>query len=846
MLRVVLSGLRADIRRVAAAAVAVVLGVAFLAATLVLGDTMRGGFRDAFVAGNDGLAAVVRSANQLGNDENGLDLGTVPVELAERIATVDGVANAAVDIEGRAQILDPDGRPIGGDGPPTLAGNWVDDHRLSPWALDDGRAPAAADEVVIDRASARRAGYEVGDLATVRTPDPRTVTVVGIATFAGEDSQGPVTMVLFDTGTAQDLFLGDRDVATAVRVAAEPGVGEDEVADRIEALLEPGLEVLTGSELSAEQLAQLESDFLGVFQAMLLGFAVIGLVVAVLTIHNTFAIIVAQRSRQAALLRAIGASRRQVLGAVTAESVVVGVVASAAGVSAGIGLAALALWGMDSAGFGMPGSMRWSLTSLVLAWAVGVAATLVASVLPAVHASRIAPLAAARELAVDRSGVSRTRTVLGVALGAASVLAIAGATLGDSSSAQLGLIGVLAGVAALVVAGPLLARPLGATLGWPIAKARGRVGVLAQRNAVRNPKRTASTASSLMIGVAVVVFFATTAHSLGVYVGETVDAQFAGDLVIEQDNFSGPGLSYALPQRLDDLAETEVVLPMAWGVLRAGDDVLYPTVTDADAMAALLDLDVTAGDLAALDASTVAVSEHLATDLGWAPGDAVELEIGGHPVDVTVTTTYVARDLVGDMIVDAATWEGHGPPAAPRVIAIGLADGVDLEAGRSAVAAVAAEEAAPPPLDRDAYVEATAGEIDQIITVMFALLAVAVVIAVMGIGNTMSLSVHERTRELGLLRAVGMGRAAVRAAVRWESTIVATFGSVLGVALGTLGAWVALEIVAAEEGVDLALAVPATTFVVVAVLGAAAGILAGFRPARRAARIDVLTAIAAP
>src|SRR5690606_20330090 len=155
---------------------------------------------------------------------------------------------------------------------------------------------------------------------------------------------------------------------------------------------------------------------------------------------------------------------------------------------------------------GMPGSMRWSLTSLVLAWAVGVAATLVASVLPAVHASRIAPLAAARELAVDRSGVSRTRTVLGVALGAASVLAIAGATLGDSSSAQLGLIGVLAGVAALVVAGPLLARPLGATLGWPIAKARGRVGVLAQRNAVRNPKRTASTASSLMIGVAVVVF----------------------------------------------------------------------------------------------------------------------------------------------------------------------------------------------------------------------------------------------------------------------------------------------------------------------------------------------------
>jgi putative ABC transport system permease protein len=844
MSRVVLSGLRADLRRVLAAAIAIVLGVAFFAATLVLGDSMRAGFRDSFVAGNDGLAAVVRSAARLGNDDAGFDPGTVPVELAERLRTVDGVAAAAIAVEGRAQILDPDGRPIGGDGPPTLAGNWIDDERLSPWDLAEGRAPAASDEVVIDRASARRAGYEVGDTATIRTPDPRTVTVVGVATFAGADSQGPVTHVLFDTATAQDLFLMRRDVATSLRLAAEPGVDEDELVDRIEPLLDESLEALTGSALSAEQLAELESDFLGFFRTMLTGFAVIGLVVAVLTIHNTFAILVAQRSRQAALLRAIGATRRQVLGAVTAESLLVGVVASAAGVSAGIGLAALALAGMDAAGFGAPGSMQWSLTSLALAWTVGVVATLAASVLPAVHASRVPPLAATRELAVDRSGVSRSRVVVGAGLGLVAIATVAVAVTGDPGSPALGALGVLAGVAALVVAGPILARPVATTLGWPIARLRGRVGVLAQRNAVRNPRRTASTASSLMIGVAVVVFFATVAQSLTGYIERTVDAQFGGDLVIEQDSFSGPGLSRALPDRLAELDETAEVVPLLGGALRAGERTLYPTITDVAALDRLVDLDVTSGDVRALGDTGLAVSDHLATDLGWSTGDVVELQISGTPVELTVGAVYRARDLAGDLLLPTGAWERYGPPVAPYVVMIGLAPGIDLDAGRAAVAAVAADESAPAPLDRDDFVDTASAEIDQIIAVIVALLAVAVVIAVMGIGNTMSLSVHERTRELGLLRALGTGRSSVRAAVRWESVIVATFGSVLGLGLGTLGAWVTVDVVSGTESIDVSLAVPVTTFAVITLLGAAAGVLAGLRPARRASRVDVLAALA--
>jgi putative ABC transport system permease protein len=844
MFRIVTSGLRADLRRVVAAAIAVVLGVAFLAATLVLGDTMRSGFRDAFVAGNEGLSVVVRSETRLGNDDMAVDIGTVPASLIETIAAVDGIGSVAIHVEGRAQILDPSGRPLGGDGPPTLAANWIDDSRLSPWSITEGRPPVAQGEVVIDRASARRAGLSVGDTTTLRTPDPLVVTIVGVATFAGEDSQGPVTQTLFDTTTAQDLFLRDRAAATSIRIAALDGVSEAEAADRVAAVLPPGTEAVTGTDLSAEQLADLERDFIGFFQGMLMVFAGIGLVVATLTIHNTFAIIVAQRGRQSALLRAIGASRRQVLVAVGAESAVVGIVAAAAGVSAGIGLAALAVWGMDAAGFGVPGSLQWTLTSLVVAWSVGVVATLAASILPAVHASRVAPLAAVRELSADRTATSRVRIALGASLAVMSAaLSLVGLGGADVSLRLTGL-GALAALGAVVVAGPALARPLASAIGWPVAMVRGRTGMLARRNAVRNPRRTASTAASLMVGVAVVVFFSTTAYSLTAYIDRTVDAQFAGDLVIQNEDWSGPGLSGALAPRLDALAETAVVVPMGNGVVRAGDQVIYPTLTEPAALDALIDVDITSGGLDDLAESDVAVSTRLADEQGWQVGDIARLEVSGTTVEFGVGAVFASRDLVGDLIMHAAAWDRHGPLAPMRVVAIGLAPGTDAAAARQAVATIAAEESAPAPLDRAAYVDQVSAEINQMIAVIFALLAVAVLIAVMGIGNTMSLSVHERTRELGLLRALGMGRSSVRAAVRWESAIVAAFGSLLGLALGTGGAWMAVRAFADAEAIDITLVVPGVTFLVILLLGASAGVVAGVRPARRAARIDVLDALA--
>jgi putative ABC transport system permease protein len=846
MVTVALENLRSHLRRVVAAAIAIVLGVGFLAATLVIGDTMRGGFAGAFVAGNDGTAVVVRSDTRIGDDDLAYDPGSVPVGLLDQLLAVPGVDAATLHVRGLAQILSAGGHPLGGDGPPTLASNWIDDPRLSPWRLVDGRSPSGAGEVVIDRASARAGDLSIGSVTTIRTPDPVEVTIVGIATFGAEDSLGPTTQVLFDTRTAQELMLGGTDRATDIRLAASAGVDEDVVADRVAAVLPPGTEAITGSALSAEQLADLEDDFIGFFHALLLVFAGIGLLVATLTIHNTFSIIVAQRARGSALLRALGASRTQVVASVALESLVIALVASAAGVATGLVLAALALWGMDNAGFGVPGGMQWSTTSLVLSASVGVIATMAATVVPAVTASRVPPLAAIRDVAVDRSGASRVRVGVGTALGGVAVASVLWSPSVEGSELPVSGLGIVAAIAAAVLAGPALAVPVASGFGWPIARMRGRSGLLARRNAVRNPRRTASTATSLMVGVGVVVLFVSVASSLTAYIDRALADRFAGDLVIDSDSFSGPGLGTELAVEIDALRDVELAVPVAIGVLRIGDEVHHPTVADLAGLAQLLDVEVIDGSLGSDASASAAVSRRFAGDRDLSVGDSLSLTFGSDdPVDITIGAIYAQRDLAGDLLVDRATWEIHGAPAIERMVMIGLADGVTPAAGRASVAAVAATMAAPPPLDRDEYVSKVAGELDQVLAMVFALLAVAVVIAVMGIGNTMSLSVHERTRELGLLRAVGMTRPRVRAAVRWESVIVASFGCLTGVALGTFGAWGVLRAIEAADETPIGFSMPVGAIGIVLVLGAACGVAAGLRPAARAARVDVLDAIAA-
>lgn len=844
MLHTTLKNLRSHLRRLVSTSLSVVLGVAFLAATLLIGDTMRSGFDTSFTQANAGLAVAVRSADRIGNDEVAVQVGTVPLALAHELAAVDGVRTVLPSIEGSGQVIGAEGQRIGGGGPPTLAGNWIDDEGLNPYVLAEGRAPTADDEVVIDRRTATDGDLAVGDTTRVLTPSPEDVTVVGIATFGDRDSLGPTTWVGFTTERAQELFVGSTDRVHELLVAAD-GIDHEILASQVAPLLDDGLEVLTAEEVTADLLDQIESDFIGFFETTLLAFAGIALLVATFSIHNTFSILVAQRTRESALLRAIGASRSQVLAAVAVEALLVGLIASAIGAAVGVGLAALALAAMDSAGFGLGLGLVVGTRPLLVAGVIGAVVTLIASLSPAIAASRVAPLAAIREVAIERTAPSRVRIASGLLVLVGSVLLFVTApSAGDGAlgRAALGGAGILIGT---IVVGPLVAGRVASVIGAPIAALRGQSGVLARRNAIRNPRRTAGTASALVLGVAVVALFTVLAGSITSMVDDVVDQSFAGDLVVASSDFSGATLSSSLGDAIDELPEVERAVGISNAVLRHGDETWYAAATDPSRLESILDIQVTAGDLATTDTSSLLLSSNRAESEGLTIGDVVAVDmVDGTVEELRVDALYEEAQIMGDMIVHRDMWARHTPQLGDVVVLIGGTDGVAIDDLRSAVGEVTDRFFAPAPQDRDEYVDTIAAEIDAVLVMVYGLLAIAVLIALMGIANTISLSIHERTRELGLLRAVGQTRRQLRSMVRGESVIVAVYGTLTGVVLGVVLGWGLLRALSEVEGVVTPLSIPAVPLLVVVGIGAVAGVAAAWRPARRASRMDVLTAIA--
>jgi putative ABC transport system permease protein len=846
MWRTTIKSIGAHKRRLLATSSAVVLGVAFLSGTLVLGDTMETGFGDMFGEANAGTDAIVRSSTEVGDDDVS-ERGLLDASVVEDVAAVDGVATAVPEIYGIGQIVGSDGDPLGGNGPPTQAGNWIADPEINPWQIADGRAPEGPGEVVIDKASADDGDLQVGDATTIRTPDPVDVTVVGIATFgdAGADSAGPRTYAAFTTEFAQQVLLPEPGRISDVLVVADDGVTQQELVDRLEPALPDGSEALTGAALTDEQRSELEGDFLGFFKAFLLVFAGIALVVATFSIYNTFSILVAQRARESALLRALGASRRQVLGSTVAEALVVGVLASAIGVAAGVGLAAGLSALTESAGFAVAGTALVVETSaLALAAVVGVVVTLVASVAPAVKASRVAPLAALRDVAVDRSGASWVRGLLGVVVAGTGIAATVGGTAGEGSLPMTGL-GALLVVVGFVLLGPVVARPVAGAVGGPLALRRGMSGTLARRNAMRNPRRTAGTASALMVGVAVVTLFTVVAASVKQSIDDTVSEQFAGDLVIAQTDFSGAGLSPELEPAVAELPEVDLATGLGEAPMVVDGDDDVATVIDPVAAGQIFDLDVVEGSVDQLGDRQMALSADYASDHGLALGDPVPVSYSdGTGEELTVGAILGNDQLLGDLVLPKVAYESHASVRSSDVaLLIDLVDGVSPADGEAAVQPVADRFGAPDVQDRQEYVDSVAGQIDQMLTIIYVLLVMAIVIALMGIANTLSLSIHERTRELGLLRAVGQSRRQLRRMVRGEALVVALFGTVGGLGLGTFLGWAMVKTIEAAEGLG-AFAVPAGQLGVVVTLGAIVGVVAAVRPARRAAKLDVLQAIA--
>lgn len=831
MIRVALKGLWARKRRFAGSFVAVFLGVSFLAGTLVLGDTLNQSIGRFFAHAYAGTDASVRGSTNVSDAPMG-ERGTIDAGVLEQVRRVPGVAAAEPVIEGNGQLLGSDGKAIAVLGPRT-AGNWLTDARLNPYHVVEGRAPNADDEVVVNRAVADQGRLRVGEATAVLTPDRVPVRVVGIAEFGDQDGFGGSSFTAFSLDGARRYIARSPGRISSVSVRAASGVSQTALAARLRQVIPQGTEAVTGKALGDEGMNSVTKGFLTMFRAFLLVFAGIALLVGTFGIHNTFTITLAQRTRESALLRAIGASRRQVLASVIVEAAGIGLVASVAGVAGGLGFATLLGSVFSAMGASLPtGGLVLTPTTVAVALPVGVLVTMLSCLLPAMRASRTPPIAALRETAAERPGVSRLRALAGGTLTALGVaLVVASAVAGDSMA--LAGVGAVACAVGMVVLGPVAARPAGALLGAPLRRVTGR---LARRNTTRNPRRVAGAATALMVGIGVVTLFTVIAASSKASVQHTVARSFGGDLAINTnalDGGFGPGLAVDVAR----LPQVSAAAGMGSGSVRLDGKVASVRYADPAALGRVLDL----GSGARIGPGRLAVTTSAARSHGWHMGShvAVVFADGTHRT-LTVGGTYEPGGPAGDYLLPRSEWTGHDPQPQDTTVLIKLRRGTSTAEGERAVDAVTRPYAAPDAQSRQDYIDSQASGLNSLLTLVYVMLALAIVIALLGIANTLSLSVHERIRELGLLRAVGATRGQLRAMVRWESLIVALFGTAGGIGLGLLPGWAL-----ARAATDGTFAVPVVQLVVIVVIGALAGVLAALRPARRAGRMDILRAVAA-
>ena len=843
MLFLTIREMRTHVRRLAGTSLAVVLGVAFLTGTLVLGSTLRANFDDLFGEVNAGTDVVVRSDTDLGMDS---PRGLIDASLADQIADVDGVAAAEPVVTGMGQLLGTDGEAVGGNGPPQLAGSWTTNPDLNPYRLAEGRAPEGNDEVVVNRGALEAGDLALGDTATVLTPEPVEATIVGVSTFGDEDGLGGVTFTAFDLDDARAHVAKSTDGVSSIAVQAADGTSQDELAARVGEVVPSGLEAVTGSEVTTEATDEIAETFLDMMLMFLTMFAGIALLVATFSIYNTFSIIVAQRTRQAALLRAIGARRGQVLRSVVFEALIVGLVASGVGLLGGVAMAGLLKGLFDALGFALPaGGTVIETTTIVTGLVVGVLVTLAAGVVPAVKASRVAPLAAIREVAVERTAPSLARIVAGTAVAVIGVGLTLVAALGDEDMLAVVGLGAVLTVVGAVVLGPVVARPAAALLGAPVARLRGLPGALARQNAMRNPRRTAGTASALMVGVAVVTLFTVFASSLRASLDDTIDRSFGGDLVVNNGVFGGGGISPDMAAEIESLDEVDLAVGVGQGAAEVDGSTKQLSITDPAELSQVVDLGVSGGSLDDVGDGAMAVSDASAESNGWQVGDVVPLTFSdGRTDDLTIRATYETDELAGGYLLPRTVWAPHAVQDIDQMVFVSASDGTSVADAKAAVTEVADRFGGPNVEDRDEFSATMTTGVDLMLGVVYALLALAIFIALMGIANTLSLAIHERTREIGLLRAVGQTRRQVRSTVRWESVVIATFGAVGGIALGVFLGWAMVQAVATASGGLGTFALPVGNLAIVLVVGAIAGVLAGLRPARRAARLDVLAAIA--
>jgi putative ABC transport system permease protein len=846
MFKLALKSTLANKRRLVGTALSVLLGVAFLAGTLVFTDTIRRTFDDLFAGIYDDTDSFVRAEANVELDFVGTQRGRMPGSVVATVDAVPGVADAQALVGGYAQIVGADGKALGnpGRGAPTLGMSYVAG-ALSPWELTEGSRAPRSGELVIDRASADAGSLDVGDTVTVLTQTgPHRLTLVGTARFGSVDSPGGASVAIFDLATAQDVLLGGVDEIDSVMVDAEAGISEEQLTSRIEAVLPAGIEALTGTQIT-EETQDLMREGLSFVNTFLLVFAAIGLVVACFTIYNTFQIIVTQRRREMALLRSVGATRRQLVWSQLLEAVFVGLTASIIGLGAGILVAGGLKTMMEGFGFDIPaGGIAFQPRTAVVAITVGTVVTVCAAVFPSLRSSRVPPLAAIRDTLTEAGAPQVRRALLQggllVALGvAAFVIGLSGAHV---MWIGIGALLVFLGVFTL---GPLLARAAARVLGAPVARATGVTGAIARQNAMRNPKRTARTGGALMVGVALVVAITVIAATAKDWTRDVFGEQFTGDFVVSTDTAGFGGISPEVASRLNQLPEVAAAAGIRVGAaheLSDGGDTGYVAI-DPTTAGTMFDLGMIEGAIESLGPDGILVDDDAARDRGLTVADTIEFGfLDGTTRALTVEGIYSNDELAGPFVVTHALHEQTGADQFDFSVYVTTAPGFSDADAEAAIASVSDEYPSATLQSRSEYIEDQASEVDQLVNLMYGLLALAVVIALFSIANSVSLSIHERTRELGLVRAVGMTRHETASSVRWEAAIIALLGTGLGVVLGLFFGW-AISVTLADKGLT-SFSVPVVAVIVIVAIGVLGGVFAAWRPSRRAARVDLLRAIA--